>query len=106
MTMDHLIVDWGEAELAEGRRKRWMGSWLVSHEGEEGEYFYDGPGGRQTRHAVPTGAIGVRLRWWPSTDTVAMNLEFGPMSQVADDYFFEDNAGPAVTLRAHDLIRG
>lgn len=105
MKPDRLTVDWGEAELAEERRKRWMGSWLVSPEGEEGDYFYDGPGGRQTEHAVPAGALGVRLRWWPSEDTVAMNLEFGPMSQVTDDYFFEDGSDSAVTLRAHALIR-
>lgn len=105
MTVDRLIVDWGEAELAENRRKRWMGSWLVSREGEEGAYFYDGPGGQETHHAVPAEAIGVRLRWWPGEDTVAMNLEFGPMSQVTDDYFFEDGSEPSVTLRAHALIR-
>ena len=106
MTVDRLIVDWGEAELAENQRKRWMGSWLVSREGEEGEYFYDGPGGQETQHAVPAGALGVRLRWWPSEDTVAMNLEFGPMIQVTDDYFFEDGSEPSVRLRAHELIRG
>ena len=105
MKPDRLVVDWGEAELVEERRKRWMGSWLVSPEGEEGDYFYDGPGGRQTEHAVPTGARGVRLRWWPSEDVVAMNLEFGPMSQVTDDHFFEDESDSSVTLRAHDLIR-
>ena len=101
-----LVVDWGEAELAENQRKRWMGSWLVSREGEEGEYFYDGPGGQETQHAVPAEAIGVRLRWWPNEDTVAMNLEFGPMIQVTDDCFFDDSSGPSVKVIAHALIRG
>ena len=105
-TVSQLIVDWGEADMAENQRKRWMGSWLVSHEGEEGEYFYDGPGGRETRHAVPVDAIGIRLRWWPNEDTVAMNLAFGPMIQVTDDCFFADVSDQLVRVTAHDLIRG
>jgi hypothetical protein len=100
-----LIVAWGEAELAENQRKRWMGSWLVSREGEEGEYFYDGPGGQETQHEVPAEAIGVRLRWWPNEDTVAMNLEFGPMIQVTDDCFFGDSSEQLVRVTAHDLTR-
>ena len=75
-----------------------------SKEGEEGEYFYDGPGGQETQHEVPAEAIGVRLRWWPNEDTVAMNLEFGPMIQVTDDCFFESEE-PSVKVIAHDLIR-
>ena len=104
--VNQLIIYWGEADIAENQRKRWMGSWLVSREGEEGEYFHDAPGGQETQHEVPAEAIGVRLRWWPNEDTVAMNLEFGPMIQVTDDYFFDDRADQSVTVTAHDLIRG
>lgn len=102
---EQLIVDWGESSLAPAQRKRWMGSWLVSREGEEGEYFFDGPGGQETHHAVPAQALGFRLRCWPNEDTVAMNLEFGPMVQVADDWYF-DGSQPSVKIVAHDLIGG
>lgn len=60
-----ITVDWGEAELAEGDRRTWLGAWLVSRDGVEGEFFYDGPGGHVTRHAVPSEAVGIRLRSWP-----------------------------------------
>ena len=45
-----LHLDWGEAEKAPADRKRWLGAWLVSREGEEGDYFYDGPR-RTANHA-------------------------------------------------------
>jgi len=60
-----LKVDWGEAELAESDRRTWLGAWLVSPDGVEGEFFYDGPGGRVTNHEIPSGAVGLRLRSWP-----------------------------------------
>ena len=103
---EKLIVDWGESSLAPEQRKRWMASWLVSHDGEEGEYFFDGPGGQETEHLVPSHAVGFRLRCWPNEDTVAMNLEFGPMVQVADDCYFDDLPESVVKIVAHDLIGG
>lgn len=99
-----LSLDWGEAEKAPADRKRWLGAWLLSREGEEGDYFYDGPGGRHTTHRVPAEAIGFRLRWYPSENEVSVNLELGPMASVVDDYFFAEQAGPELTLAVQELL--
>ena len=48
-----LSLDWGETEKAPADRKRWLGAWLVSREGEEVDYFYDGPSGRQNSRPLP-----------------------------------------------------
>ena len=100
-----LTIDWGEADLAPDQRRRWMASWLVSREGEEGEYFFEGQGSQQTQHDVPVEAIGFRLRWWPSENTVAQNLEFGPIAQLADDYFFDPGSERLIKVGALDLVR-
>ncbi len=60
-----LKVDWGEADLDPGDRRSWLGAWLVSRDGVEGEFFYDGPGGTVTTHEIPPDAVGLRLRSWP-----------------------------------------
>ena len=99
-----LSLDWGEAEKAQADRKRWLGAWLVSREGEEGDYFYDGPGGRQTTHRVPPEAIGFRLRWYPGENEVSVNLELGPMASVVDDYFFAEQTGSELTLAVLELL--
>lgn len=99
-----LRLDWGETEKAPADRRRWLGAWLVSQEGEEGDYFYDGPGGRQTTHCVPPEAIGFRLRWYPSENEVSVNLELGPMASVVDDYLFAEQAGPELTLAVLELL--
>ena len=54
-----LSIDWGEAEKAPADRKRWLGAWLVSTDGEEGEYFYDGPG--RTKNNAQRAARSTRL---------------------------------------------
>ena len=100
-----LTINWGETEKPHDQRKRWLGSWLVSREGEEGEYFYDGPGGTTTTHDIPVEAIGLRLRWWPPDSQVDLNLEFGPLPTLAEDYFFSSGSGQAVTVAAMGLVR-
>jgi hypothetical protein len=100
-----LIIDWGEADKAPHVRKRWLGSWLVSRDGEEGDYFYDGPGGVETTHDIPPEAIGLHLRWWPPSDQVDLNLEFGPLPTLAEDYFFSPGSEQTVTVAAMDLVR-
>src|SRR5688572_20156591 len=65
-----LTINWGEADKAPEQRKKWLGAWLVSRDGEEGEYFYDGPGGGQTTHDIPVEVVGLRLRWWPPDNQV------------------------------------
>jgi hypothetical protein len=99
-----LTVNWGEADKATEQRKRWLGSWLVSRDGEEGENFYEGSGGVETTHDIPSEAIGFRLRWWPPDNQVELNLEFGPLPTLAEDYFF---SGPeqTVAVAALDLLR-
>jgi hypothetical protein len=100
-----LTIDWGETDKAAEKRRRWLGSWLVSREGEEGEYFYEGPGGTATSHDIPTEAIGVRLRWWPPEDQVDLNLEFGPLTTLADDFFFPTEARNIISMSAMNQVR-
>lgn len=99
-----VTIDWGEAEKAPEERRKWLGAWLVSRDGEEGDYFYDGPGGTTTSHDPPAEAIGLRLRWWPSANTPA-NLVLGPIATLAEDYFFPEPSGLEVTLKAISLVR-
>lgn len=101
-----LVMHWGETDKTPEMRKRWLGAWLVSRDGEEGEYFYDGPGGAETTHDVPTEAVGVRLRWWPPDNQVDLNLEFGPLPTVADDFFFPTGTEQIIAVRAMELVRG
>ena len=63
--MATLTIDWGEHELDERDRRKWLGAWLVDREGVEGDFFYDGNGGATTSHEIPDGAVGIRLRCWP-----------------------------------------
>ena len=102
--LETLNMNWGEADKAPADRKRWLGAWLVSEDGEEGEYFYDGPGGQRTTHSVPPEAIGFRLRWYPGESEVVVNLELGPMASVVDDYIFDRWAGPELAISALDLL--
>lgn len=101
-----LTINWGEMDKAPETRKRWLGAWLVSREGEEGEYFYDGPGGVETTHDIATEAVGIRLRWWPPETQVDLNLEFGPLPTVADDCFFPAGSEQTISVRAVELVRG
>ena len=99
-----LKIDWGEQEKDADDRRRWLGAWLVSVEGEEGEYFYDGPAGRETIHSIPPDAIGFRLRFYPSQNEVSVNLELGPMASVLEDYIFEATVGENMHVSVCDLI--
>ena len=99
-----LKIDWGEQEKEADDRRRWLGAWLVSVEGEEGEYFYDGPAGRETIHSVPPDAKGFRLRFYPSQNEVSVNLELGPMASVLEDYIFEATVGENMHVSVCDLI--
>lgn len=56
-------IDWGEHEKPADQRRNWLTSWLVSADGEEGDFVYDGPGGTTTSHEVPPDAVGIRFRW-------------------------------------------
>ena len=58
-----ITIDWGEADKDAAQRREWLTSWLVSEDGEEGEFLYDGVGGTVTTHEVPDDAVGVRFRW-------------------------------------------
>lgn len=100
-----VMVSWGETEKTPEARKRWLGSWLVSRDGEEGDYFYDGPGGTETTHDVPPEAIGLRLRWWPPSSQVDLNLEFGPLPTLGEDYFFSSGTEQIAKVAALDLLR-
>ena len=99
-----LTIHWGEADKATEQRKRWLGSWLVSRDGEEGDNFYEGSGGVETTHDIPSEALGFRLRWWPPDNQVELNLEFGPLPTLTEDYFFS-GAEHIVTASAMDLVK-
>jgi hypothetical protein len=99
-----VTVDWGESDKPPDERKRWMGAWLVSRDGEEGEYFYDGPGGVETAHEVPSEAVGFRLRWWPPADAPA-SLAIGPIATLAEDYFFPEGPEQQLSVKAMSLVR-
>ncbi|MGD9934138.1 MAG: hypothetical protein AB7T37_10500 [Dehalococcoidia bacterium] len=88
-----LKVDWGEAELAEGDRRTWLGAWLVNRDGVEGEFFYDGPGGKVTNHTIPSDAVGLRLRSWPPESPERV-LGRQPLS--TKPFYFDGYDGAAV----------
>jgi len=61
-----LMIEWAGEINEEGGPTRWLGSWLVSGDAVEGEWFYGGFGGEQTSHSIPAGATGIRVRKWLS----------------------------------------
>ena len=48
---------------------------------------------------------GLRLRWWPPSNQVDLNLEFGPLPTLAEDYFFSAGSEPILTVAALNLLR-
>jgi len=56
-------------------------------------------------HDVPVEAIGLRLRWWPPSNQVDLNLEFGPLPTLAEDYFFPAGPEQTIIVAAMDLVR-
>ena len=93
-----LTIDWGEGDLPAADRRRWLAAWLVSHEGEEGDFFFDGPGGSVTTHDAPADAVGIRLRWWPPERD---DRTLGRQPQATRPFFFESYDGGEI--RALDL---
>ena len=103
--VEQLIIDWGEADKAAGDRKRWMGSWVVARDGEEGDYFHEGPGGEVATYTVPPEAIGIRLRWWPSENEGIGQTQVGAMANLVEPYFFPEGAQGKLTVSALSLLR-
>jgi hypothetical protein len=64
--MTEIRVNWPDLENEHGGRMLWFGAWLVSNDGDEGPWFYSGRGAEITTHQTPAGAVGLRLRRWPS----------------------------------------
>lgn len=100
-----LVIHWGEADKASHDRKRWMGSWVVARDGEEGEYFFEGPGGQVTSHAVPPDAIGICLRWWPPESEGFGQTQVGAMANLLAPYFFPEEASSKCAVEALSLVR-
>ncbi|MBI3246421.1 MAG: hypothetical protein HYZ50_07935 [Deltaproteobacteria bacterium] len=103
--VEQLTIDWGEAHKALRDRKQWMGSWVVARDGEEGEYFYEGPGGQVTTHPVPPEAIGLCLRWWPSENEGIGQTQVGAMANLVETYFFPEGTQGTLTIAALSLVR-
>ena len=59
-------IRWHGAMSDFGQPMPWFGSWLIGADGVEGDWFHSARGEAATEHAVPQGATGVRLRFWPS----------------------------------------
>jgi hypothetical protein len=103
--VEKVVIDWGEADKAARDRKRWMGSWVVSRDGEEGEYFYESEGGQITTHTPPPDAIGLRLRWWPSENEGIGQTQVGAMANLVEIYFFPEGTARTIKVAALDLVR-
>lgn len=90
-----ITIDWGEHDLPESKRRSWLPSWVVSADGEEGEFLYDGIGGTTTTHEVPENALGIRFRWAPQ-----VNEEFPEMRRqwnvLRRLYLFDEQEGSSV----------
>ncbi|MGE0821855.1 MAG: hypothetical protein AB7G75_29250 [Candidatus Binatia bacterium] len=103
--IEQLTIDWGEADKAPQDRKRWMASWVVARDGEEGEYFFEGPGGERTTHIVPPEAIGICLRWWPAESEGIGQTQVGAMANLLEPYFFPEGSQGSLTITALNLVR-
>jgi hypothetical protein len=98
-----LTIDWGEHGEEEARRREWMASWLVSADGEEGDFFYEGQGGTVTTHEVPANAVGLRFRWYPPGDSSVRAFQRTPI-MMRRLYLFEEH--PESMVNALDWCRG
>lgn len=99
-TVQTLTIDWGEAEKGPGGARQWLGAWLVSRDGTEGDFFYDGPGGGQTTHTVPPEAVGLRLRWWPPLPAGQANELQQGRTNASRPVFFDEHAGARLEVSA------
>lgn len=92
--VEKLTIDWGQADVPEEKRHRWMAVWIVDASGMEGEIFHDGPGSAPDTYDVPPSAIGFRLRAWVHGQRDA---SFTPIQ------FFGDSAPSEVRFDAMSL---
>lgn len=96
-----LAIDWREDDKPAAECRLWLAAWLVSRDGEEGDFFYDGPGGGQTSHAVPADAVGLRLRWWKALPPGEQDNEAQRgRTNASRPYYFDEQAGPELALSA------
>ena len=72
---------------------------------KEGDYFYEGPGGQVTTHAVPPGVVGVCLRWWPAENEGIGQTQVGAMANLVAPHFFPEGAEDTVNVSAPALLR-
>jgi hypothetical protein len=94
-------MDWREGDKPEAECRAWLAAWLVSRDGMEGDFFYEGPGGGQTSHVVPENAVGVRLRWWKAVPPGEQDNEAQRgRTNLSRPFYFDDYAGPEVALSA------
>lgn len=102
--VETLTVDWREADKPAAECRLWLAAWLVSRDGQEGDFFYDGPGGGETSHAVPDDAVGVRLRWWKALPAGEQENEAQRgRTNASRPYYFDDHSGPQLTVSALTL---
>lgn len=96
-----LAIEWAAETNEQGGPMRWLGSWLVSGEGVEGEWFYGGHGGERTEHDVPADATGVRVRRWTSEglDPEYVDIALNGAARVRTADLDFDTAQPHRVLR-------
>ena len=100
-----LRIVWHEQTSDFGEPMPWFGSWLVGDGGIEGNWFHSGRGAAETTHEPPDGAVGVRLRLWPSEglDPEYIDLplpESGVIETISLDF---DHPGPHSRLDLSQL---
>jgi hypothetical protein len=93
-----VTIDWGEHDLPETDRRKWLGAWLVDRDGVEGDFFYDGNAGTTSTHEIPGDAVGFRLRCWPSDNPSATNSGGGVGNRpyATKPFWFETYDGSVV----------
>lgn len=82
--MHELVVTLPEEINEHGGSMLWYGSWLVSEDGIEGDGFYSGRGGVSHRYAVPSSAVGLRVRRWPNEGLEAEYVDVMGLTRVRE----------------------
>ncbi len=91
-----LRIVWHAQTSDFGEPMAWFGSWLLGAGETEGGWFHSGRGAAETSHAPPTGAVGVRLRFWPSEglDPEYIDLPLPPSGLIETAALDYDQPGP------------
>lgn len=96
-----LTIRWGQDDLPPEKRYEWLAAWVVATDGQEGDFFYEGPGGAAHTFAVPEGAIGFKLRCGMGDPADGSQPGTSGMATTAAQYF--GDAGGEFVFEAMSL---